>query len=112
MPQHVNKTHCIVAKLVLSIKERILLMKYEQAGKEQGHQNSFRLDRTWPTFHFTNLVCLMWTSSETLIFTEKTYSSKNNPTCENAVARTWELDAPGDGLLAEQRKNARTTDIL
>ena len=27
---------------------------------------------------------------ETLIFTEKTYGSKNNATCENTVARTYE----------------------
>ena len=40
----------------------------------------------------------MWTSSETLIFTEKTYRSKNSPTCENAVARThgsWMLRVMG-----------------
>ena len=28
------KTHSIVGKLVLSVKERICLMEYEQAGKE------------------------------------------------------------------------------
>ena len=40
----------------------------------------------------------MWTSSETLIFTEKTYRSQNSPTCENAVARThgsWMLRVMG-----------------
>ena len=38
------------------------------------------------------------TSSETLIFTEKTYRTKNNRTCENAVARihgSWMLRVMG-----------------
>ena len=40
----------------------------------------------------------MWTSSEILIFTEKTYRSKNSPTCKNDVARThgsWMLQVMG-----------------
>ena len=41
---------------------------------------------------------LMWTSSETLIFTGKTVKSKNSLTCENAVAQThgsWMLRVMG-----------------
>ena len=34
MPRLLNKTHCIVGKLVLG-KERILLMAYEQAEKNK-----------------------------------------------------------------------------
>ena len=63
-------------------------MEYEQLEREEGHQNSFRSESALPTFHLCKFVYLMWTSSETLIFTGKTDRSKNSPTCENAVAQT------------------------
>ena len=33
-------------------------MEYEQAERELGHQNSFRSERAWPTFHLRK-ICIL-----------------------------------------------------
>ena len=61
MPQHVNNTHCIVGKLVLSKGLEDMIDGIRTGGRGIMKGTIFTHSgqtAAWPTFHFSILVCL------------------------------------------------------